>query len=86
VQRGFASVLVVAALVVSAAVLNPSPERHRQKIRQAMGERSPVAGMLGLGALKAFASNYHSLGVGSYTTAGDRVVSVGAFGFVYVMQ
>ena len=85
-KRGVSTLLVVAAVVVAAAVLNPSPERHREKIRQAMGERSPIAGMLGLGSLKAFASNYHSLGVASYTTAGDRVASVGAFGFVYVLQ
>jgi hypothetical protein len=86
VKRGISNLVIVAVLVVAAVLLNPSPERHRQKIRQAMGERSPVAGMLGLGALKAFASNYHSLGVASYTRAGDRVASVGAFGFVYVLQ
>ncbi|GAB3664366.1 hypothetical protein [Ramlibacter alkalitolerans] len=85
-KRAASTLLVVAALVAAAALLNPSAERHRQKIRQAMGERSPIAGMLGLGTLKAFASNYRSLGVASYTTAGDRVASVGAFGFVYVLQ
>ena len=85
-KRGVSTLVIVAAVVVAAALLNPSPERHREKIRQAMGERSPIAGMLGLGSLKAFASNYHSLGVASYATAGDRVVSVGAFGIVYVLQ
>jgi hypothetical protein len=76
---------VVAAVVVAAFVLNPSPERHRAQIKEAIAERSPVAGALGLGALTAFATTYHPLGVASYTTAGDRTVSVGAFGMVFVM-
>ena len=40
----------------------------------------------GLGALTAFASTYRSWGVLSYTTANDRVLTVGAFGVVYVRQ
>jgi hypothetical protein len=75
----------IVALVL-ALVLNPSPERHRAKIKETMGERSPVARVLGLGSLAAFASSYHSLGVASYTKAGDRTLSVGALGVVYVMQ
>lgn len=75
----------VVALVL-ALVLNPSPERHRAKIKETMGERSPVARALGLGSLAAFASSYHSLGVASYTKAGDRTLSVGALGVVYVVQ
>lgn len=67
-----------------AAALNPSPERHRASITEAIGERSPVAGMLGVGALAAFASSYRSLGVASYTTVGERTLSIGAFGFVFV--
>jgi hypothetical protein len=51
-----------------------------------MGERSPVARILGVGALAAFASSYHSLGVASYTRAGDRTLSVGALGMVFVLQ
>lgn len=81
------AVLTAAAallVLVLAAVLNPSPERHRASIKEAIGERSPVAGMLGVGALAAFASSYRSLGVASYTTVGDRTLSVGAFGLVFV--
>ena len=74
------------AAILLALVLNPSPERHRQKIKDTMGQRSPVARALGMGALAAFASNYHSLGLASYTTAGDRTLSVGAFGLVVVLQ
>lgn len=78
--------IVLAAALVLAAVLNPSPERHRSRIKEAVGDRSPIARVLGVGALTAFASNYHSLGVASYTTAGERTVSVGAFGLVFVLQ
>jgi heme O synthase-like polyprenyltransferase len=78
------TVAAVAVVVAAAALLNPSPERHRDKIREATGERSQVARVLGLGSLKAFASSYHSLGVASYTTAGERTLSVGAFGLVFV--
>lgn len=77
---------IPAAALLLALVLNPSPERHRQKIKDTVGQRSPVARVLGVGSLAAFASNYHSLGLASYTTAGDRTLSVGAFGLVYVLQ
>ncbi|MDO8788518.1 MAG: hypothetical protein Q7J42_10660 [Sulfuritalea sp.] len=78
---------VVALIVVALAfALNPSPEKHREEIRKAMGERSPLAALLGLGSLTAFASNYHPLGVASYTTVNDRVVSVGAFGVVVFIE
>jgi hypothetical protein len=82
----FAPALVAVIVLVLAFVLNPSPERHRQKIREVTGQRSPVARVLGLGAVAAFASTYHSLGIASYTTAGDRTLSVGALGLVYVLQ
>ena len=77
---------IPAAALALALVLNPSPERHRAEIKESVGRRSPVAGVLGMGSLAAFASNYHSLGLASYTKAGDRTLSVGAFGMVYVMQ
>jgi hypothetical protein len=77
---------VVAAVLLLAFLLNPSPERHRDKIRAATGQRSPIARALGVGALKAFASNYHSLGLASYTTAGERTLSVGVLGLVFVLD
>lgn len=80
------SAVIAAALTAAAFVLNPSPERHREKIKQAVAERSPLAGALGLGALTAFTSTYHPLGVASYTTVNGRTVSVGAFGVVLVLQ
>jgi hypothetical protein len=78
---------VVALIVVALAfALNPSPEQHRAEISKAMGERSPLAALLGLGSLTAFVSTYHPLGVASYTTVNDRVVSVGAFGVVVFIE
>lgn len=79
-------VIVLAVVLVLAAVFNPSPERHRTRIKEAIGDRSPVARIFGVGSLAAFASSYHSLGVASYTTAGDRTLSVGALGMVFVLQ
>jgi hypothetical protein len=85
-SKSLTSALVTAALFVAAIALNPSAEKHREKIRQATADRHPVAGALGLGALKAFVSNYHSWGVASYTTSNERLLSVGAFGVVMVLD
>jgi hypothetical protein len=79
------ALILVAALLLALA-LNPSPDRHRTRIKEVVGERSPVARMFGVGALAAFASSYHSLGVASYTKAGDKTLSVGAFGIVVVLN
>lgn len=75
---------LLAAVVVAAFLLNPSAERHRQKIREAVADRSPVAGALGVGAMTAFVSTYHPLVVASYTTVNGKTVSVGAFSMVWV--
>lgn len=80
------SIAVTAVVVALAFALNPSPEQHRAKIKAAVAERSPIAGALGVGALAAFASTYHPLGVASYTTVNDRTVSVGALGMVFFIQ
>jgi hypothetical protein len=77
-------IAAAAALVLLAVLLNPSAQQHRARIKAAVADRNPVAGALGVGALTAFASSYHSLGVASYMTAGDKTVSYGAFGMVFV--
>jgi hypothetical protein len=79
------SVSSVAALIL-AIVLNPSPERHRARIKDDIGERSQLAAALGLGSITAFASTYHSLGIASYTTAGDQTLSIGVLGMVFVLE
>lgn len=78
--------IVLVAVLLLAVVLNPPPERHRARIKETIGERSPVSRLLGVGSLTAFASSYHSLGVASYTTAGDRTLSFGVLGMVFVTQ
>lgn len=79
-------VFIIAGLLflVLAMALNPSGERHREAIRTAVAERNPIAGALGLGALKSLVVDYHSLGIASYTVTDDHVISVGAFGFIHV--
>ena len=82
--------IVVAVLLVITGLLavqfNPTPEMHRAKIRQSLGDRSPLMRLLGIGSITAFLSNYHSIGVASYTKAGDKTLSIGAFGQVHVLD
>lgn len=75
--------VVVAVTIALAAVLNPSPEKHREKIKEAIAARSQLERVLGIGQLTSFVSRYHSFGVGSYTTVDDKVTSIGAFGMVF---
>lgn len=79
-----ATLIVAVAAVILAFVLNPSADRHREKIKEAIAERSQLEKLLGIGQLTSFTSRYHSLGVASYTTVNDKVTSVGAFGIVFV--
>ena len=85
-SKAITSAIVTAALFVAAIALNPSAQKHREKIRQATADRQPVAGALALGALKAFVSNYHSWCVASYTTVKDRTLSIGLLGMVFVLD
>ena len=77
---------MLAAVLAAAWFTNPSAEKHREAIRDATRERSPLAGLLGIGALTAFASTYHPLGIASYTTVNGKTVSWGAFGYVSVLD
>ena len=85
-QKSLVYALVACAVVALAFVLNPSADQHRAKIKAAVAERSPLAGALGIGALAAFASTYHPLGVASYTTVNGKTVSWGAFGMVFFIH
>ncbi|HNE72994.1 MAG TPA: hypothetical protein PLJ81_12580 [Giesbergeria sp.] len=78
--------VITSAIFVAAIALNPSAERHRSQIKESIAERSPLAGLLGVGALTAFVSNYHSLGVASYTRVQNNPVSVGFLGMVFVLD
>ena len=81
-----APIIITAAVVAAAFAFNPSPDRHRLEIKEALAERSDLARIFSLGSLAAVASNYHSLGVASYTKVGDRVMSVGFMGYVHVSR
>jgi len=76
--------IVGVGIVALAFALNPSPEKHREKIKAAIAERSQLERLLGIGQLTAFASRYHSLGIASYTTVDDKTASIGVFGVVFV--
>lgn len=79
------SAVVALAVVAAAFATNPSPEQHRTRIKEAIAERSPVAGAFGIGVITAFTSTYHPLGVASYTTVNGKTISLGAFGMVFVL-
>ncbi len=81
-----AFIITIVVLLALALAFNPAPERHRAKIREATAERSPLAGALGIGALTAFVSSYHSLGIASYTMVDHRLVTIGAFGMVFLVD
>ena len=85
-KKATVSLAAAAVVLLLAFFLNPSPERHRQRIKEALGERNPVVRALGLGGLAAFGASYHSLGLASYTTLRDKTISVGAFGIVFVLS
>ncbi|MBQ0961592.1 hypothetical protein KAK06_21815 [Ideonella sp. 4Y11] len=79
--------LIVLLVALGAALAsNPGADAHRAKLKAEIAERSQIAGVLGLGGLAALVSTYHTLGVASYTTINDRVVSYGAFGLVVIPE
>jgi len=85
-KAAIVSAVVASAVTAAAFLFNPSPEQHRARIKAAIAERSPLAGAIGVGALTAFASTYHQLGVASYTTVKERTVSIGVLGMVFVLE
>ncbi|WP_310492501.1 hypothetical protein [Dechloromonas sp.] len=82
--KSMKTLITVVIAIALAFALNPSAEKHRDKIKTAIAERSQVERVLGIGQLTSFVSQYHSLGVASYTTVNDKVTSIGVFGMVFV--
>jgi hypothetical protein len=78
--------IVVLAVLILLAVTNPSAEAHRKAISTDYEKERPIAGAVGLGALSSRLPEYRSVVIGSYTTEGDVVVSVGALGMVWVVD
>lgn len=85
-KKTLTTIILALLALVAAMALNPSDARHRSAIRDAVAQRSPIAGALGLGAIKAMTVEYHSFGIVSYTSSDDYVISVGALGFVHVRK
>jgi hypothetical protein len=85
-KTSYVPVIIAAAAIGLALVFNPSPDKHREKIKQLVSERSLLERTFGLGQLAAFASKYHSLGVASYTTVNEKTMSIGFMGMVFVME
>jgi len=84
-QNPLLSLLVVLVVMVLLAVTNPSPEQHRKAIAAEIAELRPLAGAVGLGAVSAHFTEMHSFVLGSFTTNGEEVVSIGLLGMVWVV-
>ncbi|MFH1659629.1 MAG: hypothetical protein ABIG35_09980 [Pseudomonadota bacterium] len=82
--KSMKTLIAIAIAIALAFALNPSAEKHRDKIKTAIAERSQIERILGIGQLTSFVSTYHSLGVASYTTVNEKVTSIGVFGLVFV--
>jgi hypothetical protein len=80
------SIIIVLLVAILLSVTNPSKEAHREAIGREYGREHPVAGAVGLGAISAEAPTYHSFVLGSYTTVGDSITSIGALGMVQVPE
>lgn len=85
-KKSLIFIIVFLVALIAVMALNPSEAKHRAAIRAAVAEQSPIAGALGLGALRAMTVEYHSYGVFSYTTFDDSVISTGALGLVHVRK
>lgn len=85
-KNTFAPIIIAAAVIALAVLLNPSPDRHREKIKDLVAKRSLLERTFGVGQIIAFASTYHSLGVASYTTVNEKTTSIGFMGMVFVME
>ncbi|MBA3033726.1 MAG: hypothetical protein KKF85_06935 [Gammaproteobacteria bacterium] len=86
IKNTFVTTVVALVTVGLAVAFNPSPEKHRATIEEATAQRNPIAGLLGIGVLTAFVSTYHSVGVASYTMVNDKLITVGAFGMVFLLD
>lgn len=67
------------------AVTNPSYEHHQQAIRDYVFRVNPDISIIGGGKLMASMTEYHSLGIASYTKfIDDGVATIGVIGYVWV--
>lgn len=85
-SKSLRALLFVVTLLVLALALNPSADKHREKIKETIAQRSQVDKVFGLGSLMAFSLRYYSFGVLSYTKVGDKTASLGLMGMVFVLE
>ena len=78
--------LFVLAIAILLAVTNPSAESHREAIAADFRAERPLADAVGLGVLTSQLPEYHSAVLGSHTTAGDDLTSIGLLGMVWVVD
>ncbi|MDD5364597.1 MAG: hypothetical protein PHR30_04595 [Gallionellaceae bacterium] len=64
---------------------NPSHEKHKEAIRNYIAQQAPIASVLGIGRVAAWATEYKSYGIVSITEDGGRTISIGALGMVFVV-
>jgi hypothetical protein len=76
--------IVTGVLLVLLAVSNPSPDRHKQAIRDSVYEGQPIASMLGLGVISSNLATYKSYALFSTMELDNQRVSLGALGRVWV--
>jgi hypothetical protein len=80
------SIIVVLLVAILLAVTNPSADAHRDAMAASYSHERPLAGAVGLGAVSAAVPSYQSFVLGSYTTVGETVTSIGALGMVKVIE
>jgi hypothetical protein len=69
-----------------ALVFNPSEAYHRAKLRAAVEERQPITKLFGISQLAIAGMKYKSYGFVLLMSLGDRKVTVGLYGYVYVVN
>lgn len=76
------AIIFVLAIIALAALSNPPKQRHDKVIREQVRKSHPVLSLFGGGRLASWVAGYHSVGIASYTTIDNEVVTFGAFGIV----
>lgn len=84
-MRGVVLGALVGGVLTAAVFLsNPDVDEHREAINAQLAVDHPLAAALGLGTIKGLAVEYHSIGIASWTSREDRVMTFGALGNVWV--
>lgn len=84
-QGDFGTLMFLLILGALAFITNPSHEKHKEAISGYIAQQSPIASVLGIGGVAAWATKYESYGVMSMTLDGSNTISIGSFGMVFVV-